>query len=127
MTAGAAIAAIRAACADACAGTAAAIAAIAARATEDSIIRNQKCIIAVAAIAAVGSIAARGIHRTAADEAERVALGQFDTGTATRGSAGIGSRAGQRRAGGDVKYTVPRMVRPLPPALLLVKLRFELA
>ena len=103
MAAGSSIAAIRAACADACAGTATAIAAIAARATEDRLIIGTFCVIAVAAIAAVGSIAARGIHRTAANDVERVTLGQLDTGTATRGSAGIGSRAGQRRAVGDVK------------------------
>ena len=42
----------------------------------------------------VYSLAARGIHRAATDEVERVALGQFDAGTATRQSAGIGACAG---------------------------------
>ena len=94
MTAGSAAAAIAAACADACAGTAAAVATVAARAAEDGLIIGTLCVTAIAAVAAVGSLAARGIHRAATDEVERVALGQFDAGTATRQSAGIGACAG---------------------------------
>jgi hypothetical protein len=59
---------------------------------------DQICIIAIAAIAAIGHLAARGIHRAAADEVERVALRQFNADTGARLSAGIGACAGQRLA-----------------------------
>ena len=103
LTSGATAAAIGATCADARPCSATAIAAGTTGATEDSIVRNKVCIISVAAIAAVGSLTARGVDGAAADEVERVARCQLNTCAATCGSAGIGSRAGKRYARGDVE------------------------
>ena len=61
------------------------------------------CIISFAAVAAVGSVAACGDERAAADEVERVALRQFNARTRAGGGGGIGSRAGKRCARGDVE------------------------
>ena len=61
------------------------------------------CIISFAAVAAVGSVAACGDERAAADEVERVALRQFNAGTGASGPAGIVAHAGHSLARGDVE------------------------
>ena len=95
---------IAAACANAGTGTAAAIASVAtSAAVKVIIIIIHICVTAIAAIAAVGSIAARGIQRAATEEVKRVALRQLDAGTAAHLSVGMGSRAGDGHAIGHVE------------------------
>ena len=102
-----ACAAIGTACADACTGTAAAVAAATAvtrlyPVTVKYIFCNfVSCISALKAIAAVGRLATCGDNLAAADEAERVALRQFNARTGTRGSVSIGTRTGNGLPRGD--------------------------
>ena len=100
---GTASAASAAACAYAGTATATAIATSAAIAGSYPGLSIEICVAAVGAIAAVGSVAACGDESAAADDVERVARCQFNARAGTYGSAG--------------------MVRPLPPALLLVNVR----
>ena len=90
-------------CADACTGTAAAVTAFAACARLYPFVLFEISITACTAVAAVGSVAARGVQRAAADDVERVARRQFNARAAADGGGGIGSRAGNRFAGGDVE------------------------
>ena len=96
--------AIAATCANARACTAATVAAGTTAANPcRALSRTVRCVCAVCAIATIRSIAARGIHRALANDPERVALRQLNAGTGTRLSAGIGSRAGDGYALGQVE------------------------
>ena len=59
--------------------------------------------IAVAAIATVGCVAACGIDCAAAEEDESVALGQFDARTGTIGFIGVGTYEVDGNASGHVE------------------------
>ena len=64
------------------------------------------CVAAIAAIAAIRRIATRGVQRTAADEEERVVRCQLNARAAAGGGGGIGSRAGDGYALGQVEIHV---------------------
>ena len=94
-------------CANARAGTATTVAAGTTAANPcRALIRTVRCVFAVRAIAAVGRVAARGTDCALAYEEERVARCHFDAGTGTRGTVGIGSRAGDGHALGQVEIHV---------------------
>ena len=61
------------------------------------------CVTAITTVAAIRRIATRGVQRTAADEVERVVRCQLNARTGTSGALGIGSRAGDGYALGQVE------------------------